>query len=70
MCNRRFTVRKARKGWGVYCAHTGEPARVNGREQTGLSRKAATELASSLKILAYIQAELDERRAGNPHTLH
>ncbi|ACL58768.1 hypothetical protein [Methylobacterium nodulans] len=70
MRNRSFAVRKARKGWGVYCARTGEPVRVNGREQTGLPRETAAELATSLKILAYIQAEFDQRRASNPHTLH
>ncbi|ACL56951.1 hypothetical protein [Methylobacterium nodulans] len=70
MPNRRFTVRKGRNGWGVYAAHTGEPVRVNGREQTGMSREAATQLAASLKILAFIKAEFDERLVTNPNTLH
>lgn len=70
MPNRWFTVRKRREGWGIYSQHTGEPIRVNGRMQTGLSRETAIQLADLLKALAFIEAELRNRPVTDPNTLH
>ncbi|ACA18162.1 hypothetical protein M446_3784 [Methylobacterium sp. 4-46] len=70
MPNRSYIVRKTHDGWSVHAAKTNEPVRLNGREQTGMSREAAAELANSLEMLAVVQEFRDERPVTNPYTLH
>ncbi|ACL57446.1 hypothetical protein [Methylobacterium nodulans] len=60
MPHRGYTVRRAREGWGVYVVGTGEPVRVDGREQTGLSSESAIELLAALRVLAFIRSEFGE----------
>jgi len=43
-----FAVRGEQGGWIVYDVETGEPARVNGKSQIGLSLEAAERLADTL----------------------
>ncbi|GJD52201.1 hypothetical protein OPKNFCMD_4963 [Methylobacterium crusticola] len=47
----QFAVRGEQGGWTVYDMETGEPARVNGRLQTGLSLETAESLADALSEL-------------------
>ncbi|ACL63267.1 hypothetical protein [Methylobacterium nodulans] len=70
MPNRVFAVRKGHDGWGVYSQHTGEPVRVNGREQTGLARETALQLVSSLRMLAFFEARCGDRAVIRPHSIH
>ncbi|ACL55689.1 hypothetical protein [Methylobacterium nodulans] len=70
MPDRGYAARREREGWGVYAVHTGEPVRVNGRVQTGLSREAATQLAASLKILAFIEDDTGDRRVIRRYSIH
>lgn len=53
----RFDIRLDDEGWTVFDRLTGEPALVEGRTPTALTRPEAEEIADLLNTLALIKPE-------------
>ena len=56
-----YAARREGKGWTVYNTRTGEPVRLNGAPQVGLSREVAEEIVQTLDM---IETGPDESAAG------
>ncbi|KAB1073430.1 hypothetical protein [Methylobacterium planeticum] len=47
----KYAIRQEGKGWTAYNTRTGEPVRLNGAAQVGLSREVAQEIVRTLQML-------------------
>ncbi|WP_018262463.1 hypothetical protein [Methylobacterium sp. WSM2598] len=70
MPSRGYALRKGRQGWDIYAEHTGKPVLLNGREQTGLSRRVAVQLVTLLKRLALAGADVTDLPVKGRYTIH